>query len=163
MRGKLLLVAMLVACGGGHKAVEKPDSEATAPLTPEAVVTAAKGVVEQYRQAYEVRSMDALAALYSRTVDVVLIHQGEIWHGWTDVQSHLEQLLNQSQEIHIKVADVSVVALGPEGATVSAQVEREVSDSVTTVKESGLLTMALRLEGDRWVIVTEHFSYRPGV
>jgi hypothetical protein len=119
--------------------------------------------VEQYRQAYEVRSLDALTQLYSHGLDVAVVHQGRGHHGWTAVSKYLSELIGHAAEIHIKISEVNVSSLGPGGAAVSAQLAREISDGVTTIVEEGRLTLALRLENERWVIVSEHFSYRPVV
>jgi hypothetical protein len=157
MRAKLLLVAFIVACGG----TQSPDTPGpkAEPLTPEAVVLAGKGAAEQYRQAYEVRSLEALAPIYSHGLDVIVVHQGKSYQGWTAVEKHLGELIEKSAEIHVRLTDVEVTSLGPEGAAVTAGITREVSDGVTKIVEEGMLTLALRLEGDRWLIVSEHFSY----
>ncbi len=162
MRANLVLLTILVACGGNKAALEQPEPAPVTPLTPAQVVVAGKGALEQYRQSYQVRSLEALSAVYSQTLDVVLVHQGQATQGWSAVERYLGELLRQSKEIRLAVSDVSVVSLGAEGAAVTARLSREISDGVTTVKEDGMLTLALRLEGERWVIVSEHFSYRPG-
>ncbi len=159
MKSKLLLVALIAACGG-KQTPAKPQPQA-APLTPEAVVAAGKGAAEQYRQAYEVRSLESLTPLYSKGLDVIIVHQGRAYEGWTAVEKHLRDLIENSTEIHMRLTDVNVSALGPGGAAVTADITREVSDGVTKVVEEGELTLALRLEGERWLIVNEHFSYPP--
>ena len=95
-------------------------------------------------------------------LEEVVVHQGEPTQGWSAVESYLGALLRQSKEIRVAVSEVNVVSLGAAGAAVTARVSREISDGVTNVKEDGMLTLALRLEGERWVVVSEHFSYRPG-
>jgi hypothetical protein len=162
MRANLVLVTILVACGGNKAALEQPEAAPVTPLTPAQVVEAGKGAVEQYGQAYQVRSLEALSAVYSQTLDVVVVHQGQARQGWTAVGSYLGELLRLNKEIRLVASDVNVVSLGAEGAAVTARLSREISDGVTNVKEDGMLTLSLRLEGERWVIVTEHFSYRPG-
>jgi len=159
MRVKLLLVALLVACGP-KSSPQEPAVEAD-PLTPAQVVLAGKGAVEQYRQAYEIRALEGLTSLYSHGLDVLVVHQGRHYQGWTAVEKYLGDLISGSAEIHVSFADVSVSALGPEGAAVTAKMEREVSDGVTTIKEEGMFTLALRLVDERWLIVSEHFSYPP--
>ena len=42
----------------------------------------------------------------------------------------------------------------------TAVMTRELGDGVTTVTESGALTIVLRKDGDSWLIVTEHYSYK---
>ena len=162
MRANLVLVTILVACGGNKAAVEQPEPAPVTPLTPVQVIEAGKGAVEQYRQAYHVRSLEALSSVYSHSLDVMVVHQGEPTQGWSAVESYLGALLRQSKEIRVAVSEVNVVSLGAAGAAVTARVSREISDGVTNVKEDGMLTLALRLEGERWVVVSEHFSYRPG-
>lgn len=152
-----LVVAGLCACGAG-KTPAKPEPAEVA--TPESVVQAAKGVVEKYRQAYQVRSMDALAELYSQTTDLVVVHQGQAHRGWNGVSEYLRGLIGGASEVRVKLAAVEVTAVD-QGAAVSAEMARSVSDGVTTVEENGVLTLTIRLEGERWVIVHEHFSYRP--
>ena len=93
--------------------------------------------------------------------DVVVVHQGHEYQGWSAVEKYLGDLLRQSAEIHLKVSDVNVVSLGTEGAVATANLAREISDGVTKVEEEGKLTLAFRLEKNRWVIVSEHFSYSP--
>ena len=154
----LLALALAPACGNRAPAPAAPAVVATP--TPEEVVAAGKGLVEEYRQAYEVRSVDALSGLYAHTLDVVLVHQGREWAGWTDVQSYLKGLLQHAREIHLTFSNVTVTALGDDASTAVAGVRREVSDGTTTVTTGGVLTLALRRTGSKWLIATEHFSYR---
>src|SRR5689334_22615489 len=153
----ILLVAA-VGCGGG-KAPEKPEPVKVA--TPADVQEAAKGVVEKYRQAYEVRSKDALADLYSQTVDVVLVHQGKDSHGWAGVSAYLDDLLARAKEVHVKITMVAITAIGNSGAAISGEMIRSISDGEAAVEEKGVLTLTIRREGEKWVVVHEHFSYRP--
>lgn len=163
MKRWLIAGALLFAasCGGKQRAVDAPSPESQRSLTPQEVTAAGKGVAEQYRQAYEVRSFDALAALYVQNLDLVVIHQGKAMSGWTAAETHLRALLARASEIHLKLEDVAVTALGPEAATVVASMRREVNDGTAAVIEQGQLTLAVRRSGDSWVIVTEHFSYAP--
>lgn len=154
----LLALALAPACGNRAPAPAAPAIAATP--TPEEVVAAGKGLVEEYRQAYEVRSVDALSGLYAHTLDVVLVHQGNERAGWTDVRSYLKELLEHATEIHLTLSDVAVTALGDDAATAVASVRREVSDGTTTVTTEGVLTLALRRTGSKWRIATEHYSYR---
>ena len=158
MSAKVLLVALLAACGGGASSANKSPKVAE-PLTPEAVVLAGKGAAEQYRQAYEVRSVDSLTPLYSHGLDVIVVHQGRAHRGWTAVEKYLRDLIGQAVEIHVTLADVNVSSLGSAGAAVTAQITRELSAGDTKTVEEGQLTLALRLEGERWLIVSEHFSF----
>lgn len=159
--GSLLLLLLFASCGKG--AAPGP-IEPVPPPTPAEVVQAGKGVVEQYRQAYQVRSLEALGGVYSRGLDVSLVHQGEVHQGWTAVETYLRDKLVRASEVRLKLSDVAVMALGDGAASVVAKVRRDISDGTTTVTEEGYLTLALRREagpdGDRWVIASEHFSFR---
>jgi ketosteroid isomerase-like protein len=152
-------LVLLAACGGRAPAPEEPTPEK--PLTPAEVVAAGSGAAEQYRQAWEVRSFDALAELYAQDLDVIVVHQGESHHGWTAVQRYLKRLLGTAAEVHMKMSEVTVTALGPAGAAVAADLRREINDGTSAVIEDGSLTLALRKDGDRWLIVSEHFSFPP--
>ncbi len=153
-----LAVAGLCACGAGKGAAEPEPAKV---VTPADVVQAGNGVVEKYRQAYQVRSIETLAELYSQTTDLVVVHQGQAHHGWNGVSDYLRGLVGGASEVRVKLSAVVVTAVGEQGAAVSAEMARSVSDGVTTVEENGVLTLTIRLEGERWVIVHEHFSYRP--
>jgi hypothetical protein len=156
------MVLLLSACGrGAHPA---GPTEPSPPPTPDNVIQAGKGVVEQYKQAYQVRSLEALGGVYSHDLDVSLVHQGEAHHGWTAVETYLRDKLVRAAEVRLKLTEVSVLALGEGGASVLAKVRRDINDGDTTITEEGYLTLALRREpgpnGDRWVIASEHFSFR---
>ena len=161
MKRWLVLLALATGCGGAAAAVEPERPAETRTATPVPVEEAAKGVAEQYRQAYEVRSFDALSQLYARNLDLVVAHQGTSHAGWTAVETHLKALLEGSQAIHIKLDDVVVTAMGSGAASVVATMKREINDGTSAVVERGVLTLFVRNEADSWVIVTEHFSYPP--
>ncbi len=105
-------------------------------------------------------AFDALSGLYAHTLDVVLVHQGREWAGWTNVAQYLKELLEHATEIHLTLSHVTVTALGHDAATAVAEARREVSDGTTTVTTEGVLTLALRRTAGKWLIATEHFSYR---
>jgi ketosteroid isomerase-like protein len=157
----LLSLGLAVGLGGcrhGSRAVGAPAAAAES-ATPEDVVAAGKRVVEQYRQAYEVKSMDALVPLYSQGLDVVLVQQGKALFGWSAVEARLKETVEGASAIHIRLGDVAVAALGSDAASVTAAMTREISEGSTTVQESGLLTLALHRDGERWLIVAEHYSF----
>ncbi|HTM19577.1 MAG TPA: nuclear transport factor 2 family protein [Kofleriaceae bacterium] len=157
-----LAAAMTLAAGcGGAKGPAKPDPIVA--VTPAEVLEAGKGIVEKYRQAYQVRSLDSLAELYSQTDDVVIVHQGADSHGWTAVKAYLDGLLQRAVEVHVKMSNVTVAAIGEAGAAVTAEMARAISDGEATVEEKGVLTLTIRREGDKWVVLHEHFSYRASV
>jgi hypothetical protein len=151
------LAAGATACRQGSRPAASPATAAV--VTPDDVVAAGKGIVEQYRQAYEVKSLEALAPLYSQGLDVVLVQQGKALFGWSAVEARLEEVLGGASAIHVRVGDVAVTAVGSDAAAVTAAMTREISEGSTTVQETGILTLNLRRTEDRWLIVTEHYSY----
>jgi hypothetical protein len=157
----LVSLFLLGACAGGSRQPMVPAEARDAALTPEEVVSAATRLVEQYRQGYEVRSVEAIEPLYLRAVDLVVVHQGRALLGWSALEQHLTEFFAGATEVHVRLTDVSVLALGTGGASVTATMTRSVAAGQTSVQEQGTLTLALRAEGDRWVIVGEHFSYVP--
>ena len=161
----LLITALMLALGGcakqGTPAPQAP--AATVEPVPASVQEAARGVIEQYRQAYQVRSLDALLPLYARSPDLVMVRQGRPIAGWDQVQDHLTSLITRAEEIQLELEDVRIIALGQGGAAVTARVTRTVHDNATSVREEGLLTLALRQDGERWVIASEHFSHPPKI
>lgn len=159
----VMLVAMLVPAGlagcprGGGSTT--PVAE-----TPKDVVEAARAMIEQWRQAYEVRSMSSLAPLYAHDLDVVVVQEGIALLGWSSVEAMLKDRLARAGTIRVRLKDVQVVSLAPEVAAATATMTREIGDGTTTVTESGALTLILRRVDDaRWVIVSEHYSYKRGV
>ncbi|MCA9675004.1 MAG: nuclear transport factor 2 family protein [Kofleriaceae bacterium] len=161
----LVVVGMTTTGCGGKGAAAADTTAVPASRTPAEVVDAGQRTVEQWRQAYEVHSVDALAPLYLQDLDVAVADQGRLQRGWTAVETYLSTRVNAAKEIHITLDDLQVTALGPGAASVLATMTRETSDGVTTVTERGVLTLALRAEpdaeGGHWVIVTEHYSYPP--
>jgi ketosteroid isomerase-like protein len=152
-------VALVLAMAGcpGQKA---PETTPAASLAPKDVVAAAKGTVEQWRQAYEVRSFDALAKLYVHDLDLVVVQDGLPLMGWSQVEPALRDRLGKAKEIHVRLKDVTVTSLGPTAAAALATMTREVSDGVTTVTEAGALTLVLRKSAAGWQVVQEHYSYK---
>ena len=160
----VLGLSLLVAgCGGGTKArAEAPETAAPAPGS---VEEAAKAVLEQYRQAHEVRSIDALAPLYLDAPELVRVWQGERTASWGAVRGQLAVLFSSAEDIRLRVDTVAVLPLGQDGAAVIANVARTVDSGATSVRVEGVLTLILRRQdgqdgqGARWVIVSEHFSH----
>ena len=117
--------------------------------------------MEQWRQAYQVRSLDALARLYVQSLDLVVVQDGQPLVGWTSVEGMLKDRFARYKAVQIRLKDIQVVALGGGTAAVAtASMTRELGDGVTTITESGALTVVLRKEGDLWLIVAEHYSYK---
>lgn len=154
----ILVVALAIAaCPSGGS-----DTTPARPQTPPEVLSAARGTVEQWRQAYQIKGYDALASLYAHEAQLVLVHDGRPLVGWASVEAMIKDRLARYQKIVIRLKDINVVALGATSATATATMTRELGDEVTTVTETGALTMVLRRDGDQWVIVTEHYSYKKG-
>lgn len=158
MRAAAFVMAIVLAgCpGSATKGSSEPASH-----TPAETVDGATRLVESWRQAWEVRSADALEALYVHDVDVVVVSQGQAQLGWTAVEAWLDGAVGRAASVHLTVEGLSVAALGPAAASLVCTLTREISDGVSTASERGTLTMALRDDGDGWKIVSEHYSYAP--
>ncbi len=151
----VLVVSLLVAgCPGSSS----PGAEA--PATPTEVVAAAKATIEQWRQAYEIRSVEALSQLYARNVDLVVVQEGTTFLGWSSVEAMLKDRIARTGAIVIRLKDMQVSSLAPEVAYAFATMTRELTFEATTVTESGTLTLVLRKQGDKWLITSEHYSYK---
>jgi ketosteroid isomerase-like protein len=158
----LIVVAVLVGCQHG-KPAETTVVE-TKELTPKEVVVATRGAIEQWRQAYEIRSIDALERLYSHDPDIVLVGDGVTLIGWSSVDGMLKDRIARAKEIHIRLKEIQVTSVAPTAAFGVATMTRELTDGVTTVTEYGSLTLVFRKDPSAgWLIVGEHYSYkRPG-
>jgi len=138
------------------------DTTPKRPATPKEVVAAARATIEQWRQASEVRSFDALAKLYAHDLDLVVVEEGQPTIGWTSVEGMLRDRLARFKEVHIRLKDIQVQSLGETAAVATASMTREQGDGVTTITENGALTIVLRKQGETWVIATAHYSYKRG-
>lgn len=158
----LAALAVCAAClvSAGCSRAGRGEVAHPAVLTPREVITAAKATIEQWRQAYEVRSMDALAQLYAHDLDLVVVHEGTAYLGWTSAESMLRDRVTRASTVRIRLKDMQVASLAPEVASAVATMTRELTEGATTVTENGTLTLILRKQGDRWVIAVEHYSYR---
>ncbi len=130
------------------------------PATPTEVVAAAKATIEQWRQAYEIRSVEALFQLYARNVDLVVVQEGTTFLGWSSVEAMLKDRIARTGAIIIRLKDMQVSSLSPDVAFAFATMTRELTFEATTVTESGTLTLVLRKQGDKWMITSEHYSYK---
>lgn len=157
----LVLASSVIACTGACTGRGGVDTlPAPASRGADEVVAAARGVVEQWRQAWEVRSVEALGALYADAAEVVLVHQGRAHVGYRAVEAALAARLDGVTGMYVKLDDLQVWAVGDDAAVVSAAITREVSIGATTVKEQGAITMTLAAAADgRWEIVSEHYSF----
>jgi ketosteroid isomerase-like protein len=151
----LALVAVLSGCTTGTRPAVAPPPAATSAE----VATAARGVLEQWRQAYEVRSVDALASLYAHDPGVSVVLDGTLSLGWAEVEPVLRDRVGKATAIHVRFKDISVGAVGLTGAVVVATLVLERGDATTSVTENGAVTLVLRNEGG-WLIVAEHYSYK---
>lgn len=157
----LVVVVALVACGGGGtRKVGSGGGGGRGERTPEKAASNARGIVEQWRQAWQVRSVQALGKLYPHDLDVVVVEQGRAQLGWTPVETWLSTKMSGAKTVIIELDDLQVFMLGDGAAAASATMRREISDGVTSTKETGVITWALREESDgTWRIVSEHYSY----
>jgi uncharacterized protein (TIGR02246 family) len=151
-------LALAIAVAGCPRG--KPAETTPVAATPTDVVAAAKAVVEQWRQAYEGRSFDAVAKLYVHTPDTVLVLDGIPMIGWSSIEPMLKDKLAHAKEIHVRLKDVSVTSFAPDVAGAVATMTREISDGVTTVTENGALTLVLKRTAGGWQITSEHYSYK---
>ncbi len=150
------VVALVVALAG----CPQPKAGPARPQTPGEVVSAVRGAIEQWRQAYEVHSVDALEKLYAHDPDTVIVQDAGPLVGWSAVDAMLKDRFAHAKEVRVKLKDVEVASRSPEVATAVATMSREISDGTTTVNENGVLTLVLRKDGAEWHIVVEHYSYK---
>ena len=149
----------LVACGGHPPCPADPtraeggatgaDADDPAPVL---------RVVEQWRQGYEVRSVDVLAAVYLDSKNLTVVDQGAATRGWDAVRAGLTERLGRAKQVYLRLTETAV-DLRAGTAIVVGKLTREVSDGVTSVSEAGTLTLTLIGQGADWRIVAEHFSY----
>jgi uncharacterized protein (TIGR02246 family) len=159
MRSWIVIVALAAACAHGGGSTPPP---AATPATAAAKDTAAavRSVLEQWRQAYEVRSEDALAKLYAHDGELVVVVEGTPLYGWPAVETALKERIEHADEIHVRLTDTRITALAPTAALVTAALTREVKAGAMTVTERGTLTLVLRKDADAWLIAAEHYSYK---
>jgi ketosteroid isomerase-like protein len=158
MRHAAILLVVLLVAGCPRGGAQPPPR----PATPKEVIAGARATIEQWRQAYEVRSFDALAKLYAHNIDLVVIQEGVPIVSWSSVEAMLKERLARYKEIRVRLKDIQVQSLAPDAAVATASMSRELGDGVTTITESGALTIVLRKEGEQWLIVTEHYSFKRG-
>jgi ketosteroid isomerase-like protein len=149
--------AVLALAGCGGKSCPSGAAEAGAPADE---VAAAQRALEGWRAAWEARDAEALYALYDHDDALAIVHQGTALIGWDAIKPQLGDRIAAAKFIRLKLSDVKVMPVGG-GAVAVANLSREVSDGVTSVTDNGTLTLALRADGERWLIVGEHYSFRP--
>lgn len=150
---RALAVLTLVACTASAPASQTP-------ATPRDVAVSARATVESWRQAWEVRSVEALEKLYAHDLDVVLITEGQPLTGWSSIDATLKDKLARATTVRVTLKDVQVRAQGENVATAVATMRREITDGATTTTENGTLSLVLRRDNDVWLITVEHYSYR---
>jgi ketosteroid isomerase-like protein len=150
------LAALLAACPASQK---RPVGPPPAPPTPAEVTSAVSARVEQYRQAWEVRSIDALEPLYAHDPALTVTAQGRTQKGWSAVHDATAAFLADCQSYKARFTEVTVTALGDGGALATMTLHRSYGDGVKTVDETGTLMLVFRRQGSEWLIIAEHFSY----
>jgi uncharacterized protein (TIGR02246 family) len=138
----------------------RPGPTAPVAAPPTTLVAAVNGTIEQWRQAYEIRSMDALARLYAHEPGLAIVQDGALQLGWTAIEPVLRDHLAHTTEIHVRIKDLQISPLGPTAAVAVGAMTRESTDGATQVRESGVVTLVLREDPGGWVIASEHYSYR---
>jgi ketosteroid isomerase-like protein len=151
-----LAVLAIASCSGGAGA--RP----ARPPVPADVVAAVESVIEQWRQAYELRSVDSLAPLYAHEPELVVVREGNALTGWPAVEQMLKERLAKATSVRVKLGIVQVSQLTPEVATAVATMTREIAEEFATFNETGTLTLTLRKDpgGRDFRIVVEHYSYK---
>jgi hypothetical protein len=158
MKTALAMVVLAVVACHGKGASTGPAKVAT----PKEVTDGARAAIEQWRQAYEVRSPEVLGKLYVHGGETMLVQDGVPTLGWPAIEPLLRDRLTRAKDIHVKLKDVQVTALSEDTVYAVASISREVSDGVTNVAENGAVTLVLRNEGGAWHILAEHYSRRQG-
>jgi ketosteroid isomerase-like protein len=156
-----LVAALAGGTGTGCSGGASPKSATLTGAFAEAEVADVLRAIEQWRKASEERSVNALFALYDHSPSVALVTQGVAVVGWDPVQAELTKRFAAAKEIHYKVTDINVSAIGG-GAVATATLARDISDGAVAVADLGTLTLAFAKNAEGgWVIVAEHFSFRP--
>jgi ketosteroid isomerase-like protein len=156
-RALLILALCTAACGGGGGARPTAPRAATGDAFAEVFRT-----VEQWRQGWQVRSLEALAPLYRQDDHTVIVYQGRPQQGWSQAQTWLRAQLDGADTVHLRIEDGVVTTVGADGAIFTARLARELSDGVVTTTDDGFLTLTLARADQGWQIVVEHYSYPPG-
>lgn len=152
----LAFVVLLAACGGGSRPAATTTPASGDPSGP-------AGVLEQWKQAWQLHSAEAIAPLYSHGPDLVVVEQGTPFIGWTSVQAALQTRMGQATAVHLQLDTPTVTPLGGDAAVVEVTMSREIEDAGGAVTEHGALTLVVSREGDHWVIVAEHYSHPTSV
>lgn len=149
-------LVVLAAIAGGCRA--KPAAPVAAP--PVDLVAAVQGTIEQWRQAYETRTMEALARLYVHEPGLAIVQNGALLLGWAAIEPALHSRLQRATEIRMRLEKLQVMPLEPGVAVAVGEMTRESTEGAATVKERGVVTLVLREDPRGWAIASEHYSYR---
>lgn len=154
-------VAVLAALGVAAGCNRHGEPAAPAPIEGAAdAVSATKGTLEKWRQAYEIRSVEGLSALYAHDEGVALVQAGVALHGWKAIEPVLKERFAKVTVVHVRLKDIVVAPIGGDVAVATASMTRELGDATTTLTEVGTVSLVVRHVGSAWVIVHEHFSYK---
>src|SRR5256885_11259363 len=125
--GGLALLAALAVAG----CPPKPSAPAAATLPLEMAGTV-KGTIEQWRQAYEIRSMDALAKLYAHDPGLSVVQDGARLLGWPATEEALRAKLARATAIRVRITELQLTPLGADAAVASALMTRESTEGAAT-------------------------------
>lgn len=154
--------AAAVGCGGGGSSGgARPTAPPPTPGQDDAF-SAVFRAVEQWRQGWQVRSLEALAPLYRHDDHTIIVYQGRPLLGWDSAEAWLRAQLAGVSSVHIRIEDGVVTTLGPDSASFAARMGRDLSDGVITRADEGFLTLTFVREDGRWQIVAEHYSFALG-
>jgi hypothetical protein len=157
----LTVAVALGGCGGGGGGAGAVSPRPTIPGEADAF-SAVFRAVEQWRQGWEVRSLEALEPLYRHDDHTVIVYQGRPLRGWDSVQAWLRVQLAGVSSVHLRLEEGVVTTLGPDSASFATRMGRDLSDGVVTRADEGFLTLTFVREEGRWQIVAEHYSFAPG-
>jgi len=164
MRAWLACLLLCIACGG---TASRPST--AGPVVAGDAAARLPAALEQWRQGYEVRSIEALEPLYSQTDDLTLVMQGKVTTTWPSVRSTIADFLGSNTQVKLKVQDVRIVALGGDAAVVTCGLIRRYGDGIRSTSETGALTLLFRMTPPvdskapaTWKITLEHYSFRSG-
>lgn len=153
-----LVVVAFAACTRGSAPAATPAP--VRPPLPHDVAGQIRQVIDAWRTAYEHRDADALAALYTHDADTAVVADGVPLIGWASVEPALRDRVGAAKEVHIRLKEVQVAALGDGAAYGIATITRDAGDATTTVHELGTITLVFARTDQGWRIASEHYSYR---
>src|SRR5512138_2568097 len=135
----LAILAVLAACTRHAEPAGPSPIEGAADI-----VSAAKGTLEKWRQAYEIRSPEGLTALYAHDEGVALVQAGVALHGWKAIEPVLKERFAKVTVVHVRLKDVVVAPVGSDVAVATASMTRELGDATTTLTEVGTVSLVVR-------------------